>query len=256
MTYQIKAFAQLTGVSERTLRYYHEINLLVPQQAANGYREYTSQDADRLQLILMYRRLQFKLTTIKELLKLPKAQRIERLEAQKGLLEQQQATLTQTLQQMTATIANYQEENQMTDSAKFTTFKQAQIDANQTTYGQEVAASYGEDQQQAANQHFGNLSQGQYQQMQTAEADFVRDLQHYLQNPGVPSALAQQIFTAHQTWLQLASPQYSLAMHRGIAALYVADERFAAYYTELVGDQRAATGLKTIIDYYTQNEIN
>lgn len=136
MTYQIKAFAQLTGVSERTLRYYHEINLLVPQQAANGYREYTSQDADRLQLILMYRRLQFKLTTIKELLKLPKAQRIERLEAQKGLLEQQQATLTQTLQQMTATIANYQEENQMTDSAKFTTFKQAQIDANQTTYGQ------------------------------------------------------------------------------------------------------------------------
>ena len=254
MTYQIKAFAQLTGVSERTLRYYHEINLLVPQQAANGYREYTSQDADCLQLILMYRRLQFKLTTIKELLKLPKAQRLERLQAQKGLLELQQAALTQTLQQMTATIANYQEENQMTDSAKFTAFKQAQIDANQTTYGQEVVTKYGEDQQQAANQHFGELSQAQYQQMQTTEADLARDLQCYLENPNVPSALAQQIFTAHQTWLQLTSPKYSLAMHRGIAALYVADERFAAYYTALVGDQRAATGLKSIIDYYTQNE--
>ena len=254
MTYQIKAFAQLTGVSERTLRYYHEINLLVPQQAANGYREYTSQDADRLQLILMYRRLQFKLTTIKELLKLPKAQRLERLQVQKGLLELQQAALTQTLQQMTATIANYQEENQMTDSAKFTAFKQAQIDANQTTYGQEVVTKSGEDQQQAANQHFGELSQAQYQQMQTTEADLARDLQCYLQNPNVPSALAQQIFTAHQTWLQLTSPKYSLAMHRGIAALYVADERFAAYYTALVGDQRAATGLKSIIDYYTQNE--
>lgn len=254
MTYRIKAFAQLTGVSERTLRYYHEINLLVPQQAANGYREYTSQDADRLQLILMYRRLQFKLTTIKELLKLPKAQRLERLQVQKGLLELQQAALTQTLQQMTATIANYQGDNQMTDPAKFTAFKQAQIDANQTTYGQEVVVKYGEDQQQAANQHFGELSQAEYQQMQTTEADLARDLQCYLQNPSVPSALAQQIFTAHQTWLQLASPKYSLAMHRGIVALYVADERFTAYYTALVGDQRAATELKLIIDYYTQNE--
>lgn len=138
----------------------------------------------------------------------------------------------------------------MTDPTKFTAFKQAQIEANQADYGAEVAAKYGEDQQQAANQHFGNLSQAQYQQMQTAEADLARDLQRYLQNPGVPSALAQQIFTAHQTWLQLASPQYSLAMHRGIAALYVADERFSAYYTKLVGDQRAAASLKTIIDYY------
>ena len=64
MDYQIKTFAELTGVSERTLRYYHERGLLGPTVASNGYRTYSSQDADRLQLILMYRQLQFSLAEI------------------------------------------------------------------------------------------------------------------------------------------------------------------------------------------------
>ncbi|MGV0030870.1 hypothetical protein [Latilactobacillus curvatus] len=32
--------------------------------------------------------------------------------------------------------------------------------------------------------------------------------------------------------------------------MYVADERFTAYYTKLIGDQRAAESLQTIIEYY------
>ncbi|MEJ1307892.1 TipAS antibiotic-recognition domain-containing protein [Latilactobacillus sakei] len=49
--------------------------------------------------------------------------------------------------------------------------------------------------------------------------------------------------------MQTATPRYSLAMHRGLAAMYVADERFVAYYTKLVGNSKAAT-LKAIIEYY------
>ncbi|HJD22239.1 MAG TPA: TipAS antibiotic-recognition domain-containing protein, partial [Candidatus Gemmiger faecigallinarum] len=35
-------------------------------------------------------------------------------------------------------------------------------------------------------------------------------------------------------WLAVATPKLTPAMHRGIAELYVADERFTAYYDRTV----------------------
>ncbi|MEJ1299909.1 MerR family transcriptional regulator [Latilactobacillus sakei] len=93
MNYQIKAFAELTGVSERTLRYYHERGLLVPAVASNGYRSYSSQDADRLQLILMYRQLQFSLAEIQQLLALPPAERLTHLAAKRDELTKQTSSV-------------------------------------------------------------------------------------------------------------------------------------------------------------------
>ena len=86
--------------------------------------------------------------------------------------------------------------------------------------------------------------------MQATEANLPTALQTYLAQPQLPSEAAQAAFKAHQMWLQTATPRYSLAMHRGLAAMYVADERFAAYYTKLVGNSKAAAALKAIIEYY------
>lgn len=154
MNYQIKAFAELTGVSERTLRYYHECGLLVPAVASNGYRSYSSQDADRLQLILMYRRLQFSLAEIQQLLALPPAERLTHLAAKRDELAKQQAVLTATLAQLDATLQNQTGGSQMTDQTKFEQFKQQAIAENDQRYGQEVMANYGEQAKQEADQHF------------------------------------------------------------------------------------------------------
>ena len=65
---RINEVAKLTGVSARTLQYYDEIGLLIPEKLNNGYRDYSDENLDKLQKILFYRFLKFKLNDIKELL--------------------------------------------------------------------------------------------------------------------------------------------------------------------------------------------
>lgn len=84
----INELAQLSGVSARTLRYYDEIGLLHPTTIGeNGYRYYSQDDIDRLQQILFYRELDFKLEKIKVLLDNQTVDRKHALKQQYELLE-------------------------------------------------------------------------------------------------------------------------------------------------------------------------
>jgi DNA-binding transcriptional MerR regulator len=66
---QIGEVAKLIGVSPKTIRYYHEIELLVePKRTEGGYRLYTAQDLLRLQRIRRLRSLGLPLDRIKEIL--------------------------------------------------------------------------------------------------------------------------------------------------------------------------------------------
>jgi DNA-binding transcriptional MerR regulator len=67
---QIKEFAEVTGVSVRTLHYYDEIGLLVPAfvEQNTGYRYYDETSLLRMQEILFYRELDFSLKSIGEIL--------------------------------------------------------------------------------------------------------------------------------------------------------------------------------------------
>ena len=74
MLYEVitKEMSVLSGVSERTLRYYEELELLKPQRKAeNSYRFYTTKEIQRLQQILFYRELDFPLAKICTLLENP-----------------------------------------------------------------------------------------------------------------------------------------------------------------------------------------
>ena len=67
--FRIGEFAELTGVTVRTLHHYDRIGLLSSSSRRdNGYRLYQQEDLLRLQQILTLRHLGFKLTEIKELL--------------------------------------------------------------------------------------------------------------------------------------------------------------------------------------------
>lgn len=68
---QINELAQRTGVSAKTIRYYEDIDLLPsPARQANGYRDYSRSDIDRLKLVAGSRHLDFSLAEIKEILDL------------------------------------------------------------------------------------------------------------------------------------------------------------------------------------------
>ena len=88
MKMQIKKFAELTGVSVRTLHYYDEIGLLKPSSVDRftGYRYYDESSVLRMQEILFYRELDFSLKSIAEILSSPNYDREKALKEQKKLL--------------------------------------------------------------------------------------------------------------------------------------------------------------------------
>lgn len=88
MKLQIKEFAELTGVSVRTLHYYDEIGLLKPcyVDEQNGYRFYDEASLERMQEILFYRELDFPLKSIVEILASPNYDKQKALAEQRRLL--------------------------------------------------------------------------------------------------------------------------------------------------------------------------
>lgn len=88
MKMHIKEFADLAGVSVRTLHYYDEIGLLKPctVDEQNGYRFYDENSLMRMQEILFYRELDFPLKDIQVIIFSPDYDKQAALKEQKHLL--------------------------------------------------------------------------------------------------------------------------------------------------------------------------
>jgi len=83
----ISQVAELTGISSRTLQYYDEIGLLKPSELTqSGYRLYDDETLQKLQQILFFKELGFKLKEIKEILQNPDFDRIKEKKKKKELL--------------------------------------------------------------------------------------------------------------------------------------------------------------------------
>lgn len=82
----MKEVANMTGVTIKTLHYYHKIGLLLPCRVTDaGYRLYGEKELMRLQQILFYRELDFSLDDIKKALK-SESDRVMCLKGQQELL--------------------------------------------------------------------------------------------------------------------------------------------------------------------------
>lgn len=84
----VKEVSDISGVSIRSLHHYDKIGLLpATEVTAAGYRLYDENELERLQLILLFKELQFPLKDIKEILDDPNFDRSKALEQQIKLLE-------------------------------------------------------------------------------------------------------------------------------------------------------------------------
>ena len=244
MTYQTKQLADLAGVSVRTLRYYDQIGLLKPAWVGdNGYRYYENDQVNRLQQICLYRAMQLPLAEIQKLLAQTTDQQVVSLQQQYQALLQQRKHLDQLLTLVQTTIRTQQEETTMNnDEAKFKVFKAAQLAQNEEHYGDELRERYDEPIVEQSQAKYANLSAADYQRMQAIEAELVTDLAALLKQPTLDDGLAQQVYQLHRQWLSFAWPHYTATMHRGLADMYVADDRFTQYY-----DQRAGVGATAVL---------
>lgn len=137
---RINEVVKLTGVSARTLQYYDEIGLLIPQKLDNGYRDYTEENLEKLQKILFYRFLKFKLNDIKELLE-GDFDNLKILEQQRELILREKEKFEVILHNIEKTISNYKGEQIMTIEEKFNGFKKEDLNK----YENQAVEKYGKD---------------------------------------------------------------------------------------------------------------
>lgn len=232
MEYSIHDFAATAGISTRTLRWYHEIGLLLPARIGeNGYRIYTSAEADRLQHILFYRALGVELAQIKHILDDPNFDRLTALRSHLDALQAKQAQLADLIQSVQKSIRAEERNDFMSDASKFEAFKKGMITENERKYGKEIRKKYGDETIDASNRRFMDLSAEEYDR-RTALEEEIRTRLHAAVNADLSpdSSEGQEIAALHREWIKLHWGSYSASGHAGLVTMYPEDVRFRSYY--------------------------
>ena len=231
MSFSVGQVAQLSGVTVRTLHHYDETGLLSPtERTSAGYRVYTSTDLVRLRRILFYRELGFPLGEIAAILTDPDVGR--HLHRQHRLLRERVARLSA----MVAALEKEMEAHRM--GISLTPEEQFEI------FGTDKA---GGEWAEEAEQRWGETAAYRQSARRTAaygkddwlaikaESDArLRDFADALQS-GVPpgDARAMDIAEAHRRHISRWFYDCGYGMHRALAEMYVADERFAKHYEDV-----------------------
>lgn len=232
MTYTIKKLADLSGVSTRTLRYYDEIKLLVPKRMEGSeYRIYDETHVDRLQQILFYREMGLELFTIKEILDAKSFAQIAALKNHLIELKRKRQRLDLLIKNVTTTIKKEKGTVKMNDQEKFEGFKEELLKANEEKYGEEIRSKYGKLAVEKSNARMMNLSKEEYDHFEILGETIKNKLCQAVMAEANPKGEAgKEVANLHKEWLQISMPQYNADIHKGLAGMYIADDRFTEYY--------------------------
>lgn len=241
----------MSGISTRTLRYYNQIELLYPARvSSNGYRIYGQNEVDLLQQILFYRELGVPLEDIGQILKAPGYDKEKALAGHLSELLKRRKQIEVLISNVIKSIGSLKGETVMNDNEKFEGFKLKMIDDNENAYGKEIREKYGDDVINASNVKVRNMSDEQWQKSEALRTEYESLLKTAFEQGDPASDEAQKACDLHRQWLCMfwKDGMYSKDAHRGIAEMYVADERFTAYYDKIsVG---CANFLRNAINIY------
>ena len=252
MEYSIQELARLSGVTSRTLRWYDKIGLLKPSRIAeSGYRYYGEAEVNRLQDILYYRSLGVELSQIRTFLDAPDFDRMTTLRKHLSALESERVRLEKLIQSVRDTIGAEERNETMTDEKKFEAFKRELVEENEKNYGKEAREKYGAAEVDAANRNMMGLSQEQYAVWTDLGSTIQSKLEAAVRDELEPDGTAgREVAELHKRWLMATMKTYDAKRHQGIAELYVADERFTAYYDKAVSG--CARFLRNAVRYWAE----
>ncbi|OIJ89697.1 MerR family transcriptional regulator [Streptomyces colonosanans] len=232
MSYSVGQVAGFAGVTVRTLHHYDEIGLLVPGGRSHaGHRRYNDADLDRLQQILFYRELGFPLEEVAALLDDPGTDPRAHLRRQHELL----TARIEKLQKMAAAVEQAMEARRMginlTPEERFEVFG----DDDPEKYAEETERRWGGTEAYAESQRrAARYTKEDWQRMQ-AETDAWNDRYAAAVAAGESptGGLAMDLAEEHRRHMGKWFFECPYAMHRCMAEMYVADERFKAHYDAL-----------------------
>lgn len=235
-TYSIGELAALSGVSVRTLRFYEEAGLLCPKRdPQNGYRIYGSVDVDRLQEILLLRRLGIPVRDVASLLSTSEDERRIALTQHLKALREERDQLNALITTVEHTLNAMRGEAMITDKEKFDGLKRELIENNEKRYGLEMRNRFGEDAVDKSNRKMLNMSEKDYAAWQELDAEIRDALVAAVQDGTDPvGPEGERVYNLHRRWLYYTWPSYTTEAHKALAESYVTDKRFTAYYDRAV----------------------
>ena len=126
MAYTVKQVAAMSGVSVRTLHFYHETGLLKPAHlGVNGYRFYEEPQLLTLQQILFYRELGFELKQIKQILGRADFEKAAALQSHRKVLQKNLTRTRKLIETIDKTIQHLKGTKKMKSREMFAGFSVA-----------------------------------------------------------------------------------------------------------------------------------
>jgi len=253
MSYTVNQVAKLAGVTLRTLRYYDKIRLLTPARTEGGYRIYSPEDMERLQQILFFRELDFPLVKILEILSNPAFDRRAALNMQAQYLEKRGQRYLKLSQLAKQTLIDIEGGKKMTREDLFKGFNYDKMLEEQKQYQDEVKERWGNTEAykesmaktaQYTKEDWERINKIQMQNMK--DLCDLYDSQVPPEDPRVQAAVDRaRRFICDNFY------DCSIEAMSNLGQMYVADERFTAFY------EKFAPGLAAYyneaIQYYCSN---
>jgi MerR family transcriptional regulator, multidrug-efflux activator len=231
MRYTVKSVADLAGISVRALHHFDHIGLLRPETVSEaGYRLYSERDLERLQQVLFFRELGFKLGEIKEIMANPNFDRRRALHAHRELLCERRERLERLIAAVDDTLAAIEKETTMDYHAMFDGFDETKIREHMDNYRDETRARYGEEIVDESERRVNAMSRDEWAAIGAESADINQSLAELMdeREPSDPDVQRQVA-----RWFRLINDRFyecTPEIFRGLGDLYVDDSRFTAHY--------------------------
>lgn len=223
--------AETYGVTVRTLHHYDEVGLLHPSERTHaGYRLYTAGDLQRLSTIVVYRRLDFSLEEIGELLDAEGVDVVEHLRRQRDAV---MARVTQMSALVDA--IDHRLEAEMNDQPATTEdLKELFGDGYSDEYQAEAQERWGDtDKWQQSQQRQATMTKEDWARIKEQTEAFESDLGAAVRT-GTPTDGDEAAVLAERHRASI-DQHYDCdhAFQVCLAQMYLSDERFTAHYEQI-----------------------
>lgn len=119
----------------------------------------------------------------------------------------------------------------MSDEKKFEAFKREALEEYARTYEAESRTRYGDAEVDGMLTRLKGVAREQYAGWEQLGREILERLSAAVAAGADPAGEeGREIAALHGRWLTVAGNSYDAQRHRGLAELYVQDERFTAYY--------------------------
>jgi MerR family transcriptional regulator, thiopeptide resistance regulator len=229
-TYSVGELAELASVSVRTLHHYDAIGLLRPtERTAAGHRRYGSPDLERLRTILFYRALDFGLDEIAAMLADPGRGTDAHLRNQHRMLRERIGRQQNLLAALEKEMEARRMGMSLTPEEQFEVFG---TDKVSTDWADEARERWGEsDAYKESQRRATTYSKADWVRLKEEADDGLRAFAAAFQ-AGTPatSEFARELAEQHRQYITRWFYDCGYDLHRGLAEMYIADERFRATY--------------------------